>query len=363
MEQAFHIAIPTNALQLAIGETTKLADGTPVRRIKRFGIQAGQRYVKKLKDGTKQIIDATAERCNHWLAMGQELLRNGVSPRATFDHADWRLAKNVRGDVVDLAIEDGWLALTMDIRGEENIRIAEACKDVSIEGVPEFTDGKGRKYEDVLMAITFTGNPVVDSQPIAASLEDENRNFELSQERDMTKFQEALAKLSGKKAEEVTEANACELVDAHLALCNTTNTKLSQLEATVLKLSHEPDPKYLSLATRAAEAPLDNLKASGVLDVATCEGLKKLVLGEKKAEGGRNFSSITLSLGEEDGEAIINFTEKLAAILSANKPVKTGETTPGQELKLAREVPDGDGTPKTKKIVSPWTGKEVEVNV
>jgi len=363
METTFRIAVPADALKLAIGETTKLADGTMVRRIKRFGIQAGQRYVKKLKSGATQVIDATVERCNHWLAMGQELLRNGVSPRATKNHEDWRRAENVMGDVVDMAIENGWLAMTMDIRGEENIRIAEACKDVSIEGVPTFTDGKGRKYEDVLMAITFTGNPVVDSQPIAASLEDENRNFELSQEPDMTKYQEALAKLSGKKAEEVTEANACELVDAHLALCNTANTKLSQLEAQVLKLSHEPDAKYMSLAARAAEAPLDALKASGVLDVATCDGLKRLILGEKKPEGGRNFSAIALSLGDES-EAIIGFAEKLAAILSGNKPIKTGEQTPGQVLKLSRDVPDADEKPaNTKTVKSPWTGKDVQVNV
>ena len=359
METDFRIAVPPEAFKLA--GAMVLQDGTPVRRFKRFGIQVGQRYVKKLKDGTMQLIDATVERCNHWVAMGQELLRNGVSPRATFNHADWRKAENVKGDLVEIGIEDGWLALTMDIRGEENIRVAEACKDVSIEGVPEFVDGKGRKYEDVLMAITFTGNPVVGSQPIAASLEDENRNFELSQEPIMSKFQEALAKLSGKKVDEITEANACELVDAHLALCNTNNTKLSQLESQVLKLSHEPDARFLSLACRTAEGALSNLVTAGVLDVATCDGIKKLILGEKKAEGGRKFSAIALSLGDGD-EAIIGFAEALAALLSANKPIKTGETTKAQELKLAREVPDADDKPAKKTIKSQWTGKEIEVN-
>ncbi len=360
MESTLRIAIPVTDLQLAAGETRTLNDGTLVRRIKRYAIQVGKKYVKKLKSGV-QMIDATPARCAHWLSMWQACKKNGLPIKATQDHRNRAKAENVMGDVVDVAEENGWLALTMDIRGAENIAIAEANKDVSIEVDTSGVDGSGNLYRDFIAAVTFTPIPVVTNQPIAASMAEDDEPFKLSQETKMNdKLLMSLCKLSGKKAEEINEDNAADCIETHLAMCSANATKMSQLEAQVTKLSTEtpPDTRYLSLAVRAAEGSFDRLTTSGKLTVACADGLKKLILGEKKADG-RVFSTVALSMTE--GEDLIDFAEEVVKLLESNNPITTGSTTPGQTIKLNREVPGATGAAEPKTIKSPWTGTEVEV--
>jgi len=359
MGSTLSIAIPATNLQLA---DSVLSDGTPIRRIKRYAIQVGKKYVKKLKSGI-QVIDASVERCQHWLSMWQECKKNGLPVKVTKDHQNRMKAENILGDLADMTIENGWVTLALDIRGADNIALAEANKDVSIEVDLSGVDGSGNTYKDFIAAVTFTPIPVVTNQPIAASMADDDGPYVLSQEQKMNDtLRMSLCKLSGKKADEINDDNAAECIEQHLAMCSANATKMSQLEAQVTKLSQEskPNTRYLALAARSAATPFEQLKELGVLDVACADGLQKLIIGHKEADGWV-FSNIALSMSADgEDEKVIDLAEKIAALLKANKPVATKELTHGQ-IRLSREIPGASGDPKLTKIKSPWTGAEVEV--
>ncbi len=83
------------------------------------------------------------------------------------------------------------------------------------------------------------------------------------------------------------------------------------------------------------------LQEQGDIDVATRDGFKALLVGDREK---KNFSKIAMSLAADgDDDAMITLSESIAKLIKANKPVKTGESTPAQNILMSRHVPDDTG--------------------
>lgn len=162
---------------------------------------------------------------------------------------------------------------------------------------------------------------------------------------------DAIAKIAGVDASTVTEATAVGILERH---ASTIKASLDAAEAKVLKLSTAPevDTKYLSMAGRFGEQELTHAVETGDLTAACAEELKAIFIGDRAKS---QFSPLMLSMGEQCPDTL----GAILKILKKNKPVGTGERTPFQLL--SREVPDGGGASKTRKIKNPITGQDVEV--
>src|SRR5256885_1625518 len=104
--ESIRISAQSDALHLAIGEQTELSDGTPVRRFKRYGVKVGATYRKK---GWKTPLVVTEDRAKWWLSQFDAMKSNGVFPKVTKDHENWKKAENTMGDVVSVEREGDWL--------------------------------------------------------------------------------------------------------------------------------------------------------------------------------------------------------------------------------------------------------------
>lgn len=347
------LSIPSNDLNLAIGEE-KVVEGTPIRRFRRYVLQVGQVYKKK---GWPKPLNVDESRASHFLSVAEAMLSNGRPIKATSDHSNFTEAKNCMGDAVKCGRDGEWMYFDMDIRGKENIKIAEQNKDCSVEIYPQITDGKGNTYRDAIAAITFTPIPVVTGQPIAASMADDF--YSLSTEKNMdSPLYLSIAKLGGVDVATLTdEAIAASVVEGFIAKLSHLQGEKSALEQKVLKLSQEdaPDTRYLSLEARNADNTIDNAVRTGIIDVNTANNAKALI--SNKTGDSRQFTALALSLSEKD-EAISSFAENLVKLLAGNKPVKTGE---GSGVQLLRLVPDADEKPAPKTIKSALTGKEISI--
>lgn len=339
------IASPDSPLILSA--TNALADGTPVRRFKRFIAKVGETYRKK---SWAEPLRITAERAEHWCNTFAEMNRDGIPVKVTSDHKDPTKAENSMGDVVNIGRENGWIFTEQEVRGQKNIEIAEANKDVSMEIFGAVHGGNGKVYRDAIRAVTFTPIPVVYGQPIAASMADDDETYFLSQEIEMKPIFDAIARLAGVDAATVTEANAVGLLEKHAGALK---ASLADAQAQVLKLSQDdqPDVKYLSMAGRFGEQELSHAVEIGDLSPACADEFKEMFVGDR--EGGK-FSPLMLSMGEQSPDMLA----KILKIIKKNKPVPTGGTTHYQLLN--REVPDGNGA-KTRKIKNPITGQDCEV--
>jgi hypothetical protein len=338
--------------QLAMGERTTLADGTPVRRFKRYALKIGETYVKR---GWKQPLRVTEDRASHWLSQWQAMKTNGVPLKITKDHENRELADSTRGDIVDITREGEWIAIVHDVRGEKNIEMAEANKDGSVEIEPRIVDGKGNVYRDAIAAYSYTPIPIVNDQPIAASLADDTYHLSTG-DPEMQELLCSIASLVGVAPESITAENARKHIEDHAARCaslklslDDANQKLTDAQAQVLKLSAKPetDKRFLSMQAKLAASPLTRLVDKGVLSPASRDKFAALFVGDsEKAE----YSPLMLSLSAEDDGAA-GLVEKVCAIIEGNAPVKPGEQTPAQHLN--RHVPDAEKAKEEKKP-NPW---------
>lgn len=339
------LAVPTNQLNLAIGDTIQLSDGTPVRRFMRYVLQVGQKYIKK---GWSASLNITEEFASHLLAQWREMKSDGVAVKITEDHKDRTKSGNVMGDQVDFIRQNDWLCSIHDVRGADNIKTAEANKDMSVEIEPTIKAGNGKVYHNAIAAVTYTPVPVVFGQPIAASVTEDQTVYHLSMgdsKMDNSGLYCSIAKLAGVDPKMVTDENAQRHVEDHSLMCRGLKASLAAAEANVMKLSMSvpaaPDKKYLSLVGKLVDSELGRLVDAGSLQKSCAGEWKDFIVGTAEKP-----SAILLSLNAEDDlDAAIS---KICKLIGQNKPVGTGEGTGGQArgLKLSRETPDGSPNPQ-----------------
>lgn len=169
------LALRTPSPVIPVGASYRLRDGTPVRNFIRYIVQVGKQYKKPPSPGVRgwsEPLVVDERRARHWLSQWKVIRDAGVSVKITKNHADRNRAENIMGDVVDLYLLGDWIACLHTVRGQKNIDMAEANKDVSPEITPELRDSHGHVWKDVIAAVSYVGDPVVTHQPeeLAASL-------------------------------------------------------------------------------------------------------------------------------------------------------------------------------------------------
>lgn len=172
------LLLSNGGLSQALDEATVGPDGVPVQHFKKQMLCVGT-YTHPLDGWTWEV---TEEGLKKLVEDTNRLLSLGNPVEATVDHG--QSARDTLGYVGGkLTIEDGvdadgnptkWACGVHEIRGADNIKVAEANKCVSVE-VDEFKDSAGNYFPEVILASSIVRKPVVRGQSgfvkIAASLD------------------------------------------------------------------------------------------------------------------------------------------------------------------------------------------------
>ena len=356
----------------------RLSDGTPAKKFRRYVAQLGQVYDHPAGIWDKPIV-VTAEQRQHWLEETGRALTNGLSVKATKatkdgKHPNYKNPDYTIGDVVGLEVEGDWLAVVIQARGEDAIDLLERNKDVSPEFQPYDKDGLGNEYRDFIRAVCVVTRPVINSQPIAASLEgdavvmlDRKETKTLSREAPMSKLSAHVAKVCGLAEGEAEEDKLIAALEAH--------QKKEREEMDGEKAAHKAcREKMASLETEFGEHKGRAAKCS-------CGAFGKKLSRDIGSEvrGGRALITAAFKSGEitavvrdklmaewdeakllsRDTAPDVAALESLLALFPDNKPVAAGSGTGAQTKELSREVPGGnaaiDPTATPKPGENPWT--------
>jgi hypothetical protein len=190
-------------------------------------------------------------------------------------------------------------------------------------------------------------NPLVPglraAEPIAASADETIILSTDLQEVPMSKeLLAAIATAAGVKPEDVTEANALDMVgkvQGRIATLESDKSNLTkQLSADA---PAAPSKTELSLSARLLESQVESAFGKHLSPAGLAEA-KALIVGNRdKAE----YSTFMLS--QDSPEDAVSLVEKLGAILAKNPPVTTGGKTTQQTVALGRETPDDPGDKDT----------------
>lgn len=337
---AYSILTPIDLAASPIGAAVKPADGPTVRRYIKPIIRLGT-FVHPVK-GWK--LDVTPDRMNGWANTFNKMKANEVPVKLTKNHAR-NDADAVAGDVQEMFRDGDWLKAIVEVRGDKNIDLVEANKDVSVEIDPELTDSQQNKYGECITAVSIVQKPVVHGQTgferLAAGDETRPTYLFSSEDPSMDKLFAAIAKLTGTSAAGMTE-------DSAVAALNGVGTKLAGLETDkadlTKKLSAEPakrtpDTKYLSLACRSIESAIE-----GTATVLSDNGRKLLKKELSRDENGQ-FAGILLSAESE--ETAVETAERICKIIRENPAVSKGTKTDLQKKLSVGEVDDPHATPES----------------
>ena len=196
---------------LAIGPAV-VADNTPRRRFLKDMIHVGG-YAHPDK---KWTLDVAASRIDSWVAAFSKARSAGVDFEVTIDHG--KGAKAVVGYLLDMFRDGDRLMGVHEFIGQENIDLASRCKNVSVEIDPDFADGKGNKYGEMIVKSSVVQQPIVPGQkpfiPIAASRGDDDRVLmfaaDIPQKDSLMPID--FEKLTALVGEPVTESNIVDVV-------------------------------------------------------------------------------------------------------------------------------------------------------
>lgn len=349
MDKGFAVAtLGTMELQ---GSPTE-RDGIPVQRFLKDLIGLGT-YTHPTE---KWKLKVDRARLARWVAAAEKMLKNGVEIGINRDHKGG--VENDVGYLVGATTKGGRLVGVLEARGAKAIEDCKRVNRVSIEVLPNFVDGKGRRYGEAIVGVAITSKPVVPGQkgfvPIAASLGDQAAvGPELQLDVgdvtvDFAKIKEALGTDT-----EVTEANCVVLIGEMASGLKASTAKFeaglkaAKDEVTALRASlataqeaatgkeFSVDPDVADGLAEGLESRLDALVTSGSILPACCEKLKPIILG---VNGARPVRLLSRKAAGEGADHSIG--RQIVEALRDNKVVATGEATGAQHL--SRLVP-GDG--------------------
>ena len=327
----------------------------PTRRLIKDILLTGK-YVHP-KVGWEWVVGADtlqklAENGNAYLASGGEI-------EVTVDHS--ASAEDVIGYIVSLWVAGDRLMALFEFRGQRGIGVAEACQRVSVEVDPDFVDGKGRKWGEMLPAVSLVQKPVVPGQTdfIAASMKglDKPRTVLLmsrqlssssNPEKPVMKLLiAALAALTGNSALTENEAELVAAVNAFGAKLkadgaeNTKNigileSKIADLTKAATSGAISPERKEM-LADKAAET-MEQLEAlNGKTVTITPAIIEKMAASLVPA--GDNARLLLLS---RNGDKPAPAPEFVKALSLAAKGTPTNSTTGSQQPKHMSHAAGGN---------------------
>ncbi|MGR3310223.1 MAG: hypothetical protein ACUZ77_05545 [Candidatus Brocadiales bacterium] len=227
--------------------------------------------------GKEWTLKVTKDRIDGWIKAFDSMKRKGIKVPVPYDHTFD--SKRNAGFVEKLWRENNRLLAEIEIPLDEDIeRIGTTIKDVSVGIIPDFIDGKGNEFGEVIEHVALTTFPVVPSKDnfekiaagadtnreiITLSFLDEGNNLIEGEAEMLNK----LIKLLGLKGE-TTEEDVCKAVETVMA------SKKNTVEIEKLK-------KVLGLFGEVSDSQLlDNIQK-------TQASLKTFTAKTKEAEKGK----------------------------------------------------------------------------
>lgn len=252
----------------------------------------------------KFVLEVTRERLARWAKAFRRMVEKGVRVPVPYGHS--YDARDNAGFVSDMRVEEDRLVAVLDIpREEDAARIGATATDVSVSINPDYVDGEGERYGEVIEHVAITNYPVVSGQenfvPLAREGDGETEVVRLEMER------------AGEAAAEGAVAESEESVGAE----DTTTAEFGAKENALATDAAEADALQMARAEREAlsarvealeeervEREVESLVMSGRVPPAVEGHVRRLL-----AVTGR------VQLGA-DGEAT-SPAEELRAILGA----------------------------------------------
>jgi len=330
-----------------------LEDGVPRKRFRKDLITDGVYQHPKLG----WTLDTTPERRARWLAAFNRMTGAGVRVPLPKGHS-YDAADN-QGYLIGLENDGTTLWGVLEFIGEEAIALAYRTQQVSISINPEFVDGKGTNYGEVIEHVALTPYPVVpgqaDFKAIAASLVPPKGDEAMTKEQ-LDKFRKMLG-----AGEDLTEDKVLDRIaerfTAHATEKTALDKKVTDLSGEVEGLKAKVaastkdvktvDPELLDERAETAEEKIDGLVPKGKITPAVAASLKAALVGPA---AGRNTFCLSRSISGTP-ESVVNAIIKA---LDMNDPVKLGEQTKSQAL--SRQVPGDDAPKMDKEVVEQMVG-------
>lgn len=337
-----------------------------------------QRFIKDIihtgmyvhpKHGWK--LDVTPERMDRWVASFKAMQKNGVDAEVVVDHSE--KAKDIQGELVDMCRDGDTLYAVHEMVGEDAIKLAHKCKNVSPLIERDFKDGQGNSYGEAIthsslvqqpvvpgqhpfmpIAASMAGMPNSDIEPFVLSLEGSESEQEKTQEKTMDiKFEDIKALLGA--GDDLTEDNAMDRLKDHFK--KTADSKAeadkqildlrAELES-YKKKAAEPAAKKLDddvadQLAESAEAQVDDLVRDNKIVPSVAASLKAEFIGRP---GKRNAYALSRTVSGMD-ESLFR---KVVKLFRENNVVELGEKTKGQRKELSRQVPGKEETAHDPKV-------------
>lgn len=232
------------------------AAGSPTRRFLKDLIRVGD-YTHPTRGWHLQV---TSDRLRKWEARFKAARAAGVDLEVTVDHS--QKAQDIVGYLTDVYVEGTRLMGVHEFSDDQSAQLAARCKNVSVEIDPDFIDGKGNHYGEMIVKSSLVQSPIVPGQTpferLAASHGDPDNEphhlwlaAELTTRNHLMNAQLLLA-LSTILGREIKAE------DDHAALANDLtaawNTKQSDAPDEAKKLAKEPaSPEAESLRRQVRE--------------------------------------------------------------------------------------------------------------
>jgi hypothetical protein len=293
-------------------------------------IKIGEYVVQGTGQQADEQFEVTSDVLARWVSNFRRMRDNGVKVPIPLGH-DFGHDNN-RGWVTDLFVDGDSLVMACELF-DQDVASLVARNDVSISAVPDFVDGKGKKYDYAITHVALTPIPLIpglaDFVPIAASF---------GKEKKMTLDLKALGADIGIEAE-LTDGNAKELILAHVhemkGKIGDATKELTTLRAELAEHKtngrtdggppkEEVTPTVLKLVRKNVEMQLEQRVANGNIVPGVREKFHARIIGQDgKALKGH--------LDRGNGDLIDGLLEDLAG----NDPVILGEQLGGQTIALA----------------------------
>lgn len=357
-------------LPTACGEQVRLLKSDVViQRFKKDMISVGV-YTHPI---WKWTMDVTEERLYRWAAAFYAMQANGVDVEVPVDH-NFGAESNL-GYVVEMFVapnDEGIPTLygIHEIRGEDNIKVIEANKNVSVAIEKDFTDGKDNNYGEAIVHSSVVQQPVVPGQDefenIAASANGPQQSVPVLtlsiKKKGQNMTEEMLKKIREVlgAGDDLTEENILSRITERF---ETLNKSKADVEKDLLNLKGELeklkadggdkkasviDPNLAEQMGVTAEQQLSLLVSGGNISPATQKALAKILIGGKTT---RNLSMLSVNSGGKDSV----FSQVIEA-LKLNKAVEMKESTGIQTF--GRTIPD-DANDDTENEPDEESGKQM----
>jgi hypothetical protein len=157
-------------LSLGAGAATAVAPGRFEKELLRVG-----RWVHPAR---QFVLDVTRERLARWVECFRKMLSKGIRVPVPYGHS--YDPRDNAGFLSDMRVDGDRLIGVLDIpRAEDAERLGSVAADVSVSVNPDFTDGQGERFGEVIEHVAITNYPIVTGQSNFVALESPGANSKI----------------------------------------------------------------------------------------------------------------------------------------------------------------------------------------